>query len=42
MSRRTLARRLAAEGLTFAKLVDDVRRELAMQYLTDSGFTIAL
>ena len=34
VSRRTLARRLSAEGLTFEKVLDDLRRILAMDYLT--------
>ena len=37
---KTFQRRLAAEGTTFAGLVDDVRRDLAEHYLceTDLGF----
>ncbi|MDJ0971040.1 MAG: AraC family transcriptional regulator [Kiloniellales bacterium] len=35
MSSRTLARRLAEEGRTFKGLVDEVRRQLAFQYLKD-------
>ncbi len=34
-SRQTLFRRLKAEGTTFAKLLDGLRREMAMQYLDD-------
>jgi AraC-like DNA-binding protein len=33
MSRRTLYRRLAEEGITFKKLADDQRRDLAFHYL---------
>lgn len=36
LSRRTLARRLQAEGATFAKTLDELRRKLALQYL-DGG-----
>ena len=41
MSPRTLARRLAEEGASFAKLLDDLRRTLALQYVSESNFTIA-
>jgi AraC-like DNA-binding protein len=34
-SRQTLFRRLKAEGTTFAKLLDGLRREMAMHYLDD-------
>ncbi|QUD88094.1 AraC family transcriptional regulator [Phenylobacterium montanum] len=33
MSRQTLFRRLKAEGVTFEKLLDDLRRRLALHYL---------
>ncbi|HVZ33988.1 MAG TPA: AraC family transcriptional regulator ligand-binding domain-containing protein, partial [Polyangiaceae bacterium] len=33
MSSRTLGRRLAEEGTTFKKLVDDARRSIALQYV---------
>src|SRR5262249_14877042 len=33
MSQRTLARRLAAEGLTFAGILDELKLELAKRYL---------
>jgi AraC-like DNA-binding protein len=36
MDRRTLHRRLAAEGVTFTQILDDTRRSLAMSLLTDS------
>jgi AraC-like DNA-binding protein len=35
MSARTLQRRLADEGVTFAQLADDARRELACRYVKD-------
>lgn len=38
---KSLQRRLAAEGTTFAALVDDVRREMAQHYLRDTGVTLA-
>jgi AraC-like DNA-binding protein len=41
MSDRTLARRLAAGGLTPAGLVDDLRRQLANTYLAERGFPLA-
>jgi len=34
-SRQTLFRKLKAEGTTFAKLLDGLRREMAMQFLND-------
>jgi AraC-like DNA-binding protein len=41
MSARTLARRLEREGTTFSALVDSLRRELALRYVThhDLAFT---
>jgi AraC-like DNA-binding protein len=33
LSERTFARRLAAEGLSFAMIIDDLRRDLAARYL---------
>jgi AraC-like DNA-binding protein len=41
LSRRTLARRLASEALTFSKVLDDLRRDLAMRYLADSSLSIS-
>src|SRR5262249_62140009 len=35
VSRRTFARRLASEGLTFAGLVQRLKRDLAKRYLED-------
>jgi AraC-like DNA-binding protein len=41
MSRRVLARRLAAEGLTFAGVLEEMRRELAMRYLEDVSLSVS-
>jgi AraC-like DNA-binding protein len=41
VSQRTLARRLAAEGLTFSEVLEALRSELARQYLADEGLTIS-
>ncbi|MGH8808056.1 MAG: AraC family transcriptional regulator [Noviherbaspirillum sp.] len=41
MSERTLQRRLQEEGTSFHQLVDDIRRELARQYLTQPQITLA-
>jgi AraC-like DNA-binding protein len=41
MSRRTLARRLSSEGLTFTRIVDELRVELAKTYLKDEGLTVS-
>jgi len=35
MSERSLQRRLESEGMRFAKLVDEVRKELALHYISD-------
>ena len=40
MSRRTLQRKLADADLTFQKLVDDTRRDLAMRHLDDPRHSI--
>jgi AraC-like DNA-binding protein len=40
-SRRTLQRKLAAEGTSTAELVDDVRRELSIVYLQQAQLGIA-
>jgi AraC-like DNA-binding protein len=37
LSTRTLQRRLTEEGLTFQRLLDDARRELARHYLLHSS-----
>lgn len=36
LSERTFARRLAAEGLSFGSILDDLRRDLAMRYLGEN------
>ena len=40
MSPRSLQRKLAAEGTTFRKLVNEVRKELAEGYLADDSLTL--
>jgi AraC-like DNA-binding protein len=40
MSQRTLARRLAAEGLSFAGILDEMKRDLAQRYLTEADLPI--
>ncbi len=40
MSRRTLHRRLAEEGVTFRKLADDLRRDLSLRYLERTDHSI--
>lgn len=40
MSQRTLQRRLQEEGTSFQHLLDDTRRELAEQYLTQPDMTL--
>lgn len=41
VSQRTLARQLAAEGLTFSAVLSDLRRDLALRYLAESELTIS-
>ena len=41
MSVRTLQRRLGEQGLTYNKLVDDLRHELALQYLEARGVSVS-
>jgi AraC-like DNA-binding protein len=41
VSQRTLARRLAAEGLTFAGALQSLRADLARAHLTDDGLSIS-
>ena len=41
MSERTLQRRLAAEGTSFQRLLDDTRRELARHYLDQRNVSLA-
>lgn len=40
MSVRTLQRKLREEGLTFKGLVDDMRRELAIEYIRDARLSL--
>lgn len=40
LSVRTMQRRLHEEGITFKQLVDDTRRELALQYIKDPSVSI--
>jgi AraC-like DNA-binding protein len=41
MSPRTLARQLAAEGLSFSTVLDRLRADLARRYLLDNGLSIS-
>jgi AraC-like DNA-binding protein len=41
VSRRTFARRLAAEGATFSDVLEALRGDLARQYLADRGLSIS-
>jgi AraC-like DNA-binding protein len=41
LSKRTLARRLTAEGLTFSGILKDLRADLVQQYLADPGLSIS-
>jgi len=41
VSSRTLARRLAAEDLTFAQVLDEMRADLAQRYLDDRNLSIS-
>jgi AraC-like DNA-binding protein len=41
MSTRTLARRLAAEDLTFLAVLEDMRKVLARHYLADASLPIS-
>jgi AraC-like DNA-binding protein len=40
MSARSLQRRLREEGTTFRNLVDEVRRDLAQDYIGDPGISL--
>ncbi len=40
VTERTLQRRLAERGLSFSALLDDVRRELALGYVTETPLTL--
>ena len=41
VSGRTLARKLAADGLTFAEILDQLRSDLAARYLEEGNLAIA-
>jgi AraC-like DNA-binding protein len=41
LSERTLMRRLADEGTTYAEVVDQLRRSLALQYINDPGISVS-
>jgi AraC-like DNA-binding protein len=41
MSERTLARRLAADGLSFGAVLDQLRSDLARRHIADPGFSIS-
>jgi AraC-like DNA-binding protein len=41
LSQRTLARRLAADGLTFAGILDELKADLARRYLQDPSLSIS-
>jgi AraC-like DNA-binding protein len=41
MSRRTLARRLKAEGLTFAEILKQLRTDLTARYLSEANLSIS-
>jgi AraC-like DNA-binding protein len=41
MSRRTLARRLAEEGVSFTEILEDMRRDLALRYLEDPTLSVS-
>ena len=41
LSQRTLARRLVAEGLTYSEILENLRRDLAGQYLAEPGLSIS-
>jgi AraC-like DNA-binding protein len=40
-SQRTLSRRLAEEGLTFERVLEEMRRDLALRYLRDARLSIS-
>ena len=41
LSVRTLSRKLSGEGTTFAAVVDELRRSLALEYLREPRFTLS-
>ena len=40
-SQRTLSRRLAEEGLTFERVLEEMRRDLALRYLRDARLSVS-
>jgi AraC-like DNA-binding protein len=41
ISKRTLARRLASESVTFGKVLDDLRHDLALRHIGDSDLSMS-
>ncbi len=41
LSQRTSARRLSSEGLSFSQVLEDLRSDLAKQYLLDEGLSVS-
>jgi AraC-like DNA-binding protein len=41
VSRRTFSRRLAAEGVTFLKILEEMRKDLAQHYLKDARLSVS-
>ncbi len=41
LSQRTSARRLSSEGLSFSQVLEDLRSDLAKQYLLDQGLMVS-
>ncbi len=41
LSERTLQRRLAGNGVSYSKLIDGVRRDLALKHIGDAGLSIS-
>jgi AraC-like DNA-binding protein len=41
MSRRTFERRLSEEGVTFRKILKEIRSDLALEYLSDKNYSIS-
>jgi AraC-like DNA-binding protein len=41
LSQRTSARRLSSEGLSFSQVLEDLRSDLAKQYLMDQGLSVS-
>jgi AraC-like DNA-binding protein len=40
MSRRSLTRHLAEEGMTFAEILEQLRKRLVARYLADDGMSV--